>query len=112
MKSKSSARSGRRPIPLKWTRIISLDLHQLNEIKSYSVDEDLSSEYNLPAQLSKKKKSNWKAFFDPRVFWKSREVHEMEKYKLNDRELKAAGKRATDLRRLIRERAEALVDDD
>ena len=112
MKSKSSIRSGRRPIPIRWTRVVSLDKLESNEVETYPVEDDMLDEYRLPNQLSKKRKAKWQPVFDPKEFWRSRDEHELDKYKLTDRQLKAAAKRVTDMRELILRRAEDLVKKD
>ena len=55
MQSMTSKRSGRRPIPVRWTRIISIDDLDGNDIKTFPINDDLDVEYELPKSNLKKR---------------------------------------------------------
>ena len=105
MKSKSSVRSGRRPLPIRWTRVISVDEAGADEQPVFSIESDLDVEYEKPGRLPKRPKQYAKPLFYPKDWWRQQEDKDMESNKLSVRNLKAYGKHVTDLRKLFIDRA-------
>jgi len=106
MKSKSTMRSGRRPIPIRWTRVVDVEEPLLDEMPAFTIEEDLDLEYNAPPRLKKKGKADWKPIFEPNSFWKSLEDHDLDSNKLARRDLKGLGMKVSELRRSFVEKAE------
>jgi len=106
MKSKSSHRSGRRPLPLMWTRVISVEEIGAAEHEVFEIAEDKHVEYQQLRGLPKGSKVNWKPFFDPKAFWEQQADRRIESFKISNRNLKSIGKKVTDLRSIIVDRAE------
>ena len=79
-------------MPIRWTRIITVDEEEVDEVEVYAIDEDLEHEYEEPRGLKKKSKKKWKAFFNPKEWWSTNEDHRLEFNKLENRELKSLAK--------------------
>ena len=69
IKTKTTKKSGRRPIPYKWTRVISMDQLEGDEVEVYPIADNKDVEYELPTKMGKKTKDNWRPLFHPKGWW-------------------------------------------
>ena len=72
MISQSSHKSGRKAIPVRWTRVIKIDEMNSSNMDVFSIDEDMNHQYDEPSFLNRKKnKIQWNPLFDPREWWEN-----------------------------------------
>ena len=96
MNSKSTNKSGRRAIPLLWSRVISLDQVQDGAARIFDeasmghpVDEDLEYEPEISVPKAKRRAKQWAPLFLPKHFWQDHLFTKLEQNELSKKALKA-----------------------
>ena len=59
---------GRKRIPEKWTKVITLSTVDIHNIKTYEIASDLLMAPNLPKQTIGRPNKNWRPYFWPKLF--------------------------------------------
>ena len=105
-------RRGRPPVKDAWTRVISLNDHQAQEVRQFDLATDLLMVSALPTMPSQRLDGPWAPIFSPKDHVKSLPKEELEDCRLNAKTLLKFGKEVTKFRaqfeklagRLIKER--------
>ena len=80
MKSNPSSKRGRKPIPLKWSRIIDIDEAGFEKHTGHDIDEDME---NLEDEVKRQKrriKKEWAPLFHPKQWWSDNTEHDLQSH--------------------------------
>ena len=106
IRSTSTGRSRRRPLPNKWTRIISMDSAVGDDVQSYSVTADLEAATEERTAVASRRRRQWAPLFISNDFLAEYETITLEDFALKKRQLRRIGKQVTLLRRDFAHEAE------
>ena len=82
--SSLQSRRGRPRIPEQWTRVISLEHDELDQVKSHVLATDLMLTKNLPLESGERRKVEWKPHFHAQAFAKANRKISMEDFRLTE----------------------------
>ena len=105
----ASSGRGRKPIPLKWSRIVDLQAVDGQPLEIFDINVDTSNVAEEQLKLTKQKKARWMPLFEPKDWWLDNVEHDLESNELKKRTLKALSKGIIDKRQLFNQRALQLL---
>ena len=85
MKSASSNRRGRKPVPPSWSRVIDFEGRDTVTAGVFEVDQDLMDMDDDPPRAPKGTKKHWKPYFHPKTYWKENRYPELEMNEIGPR---------------------------
>ena len=85
-------------MPIKWSRIISVDEADMEKLEVWSIKEDVEEVDALKTTLIPRKKREWAPLFTSEDFFPPNDQPKLEDYALKDRKLRMLGQRVTLLR--------------
>ena len=107
--SQSTAKRGRPRIPEKWTQVISLEHHDLDNLKMHVIATDLLLAEGWPGVTASSLEDEWRPYFFPKAFVKENKDISLEQFALEEKELKELGIEVTKLRAAILSQVEKEV---
>ena len=100
---------GRPRIPLRWTRMISINGDDLTKVRCFDLATDLLLDNAMDkAPMRRRGEIEWQPLFWPKQFVQQGHDHTLEGNKLSEAKLRALGKKITKMRTNLRETAAAL----
>jgi len=86
---------GRKRIPNKWSRIVSVDDADVDDLEVWVITDDTEGLEALKATLIPRKKKEWTTLFISEGFFTPQDQPKLEDYALKDRKLRMLGQRVT-----------------
>ena len=105
IESTSTAQRGRKKIPLAWTKVINLTKLQQNPIKIYGLFAEIELQKHLRDENRRSTLSSWKMIFWPKDFAKQFNIEDLEKFRLNAKQMERHGVNVSNQRSILRKRA-------
>ena len=99
---------GRPRIPLRWTRMISINGDDLTKVRCFDLATDLLLDNAMDkAPMRRRGEIEWQPLFWPKQFVQQGHDHTLEGNKLSEAKLRTLGKKITKMRTNLRETAAA-----
>ena len=89
--NKSKKKRGRPRLPNKWSRIISVEDDDFENLQVWPIHDDLEGLEELKLTLIPRKKRDWQPLFTSEGFFTSQDKPQLEDYVLKDRKLRMLG---------------------
>ena len=102
---------GRKRIPEQWSRVICLSTDDLASLRVFELAPDLLLANAMKCTATRgKKQAQWRPIYWPDAYVKEGHDMTVSGNKLSESRLKKLGKRVSQLRKIQRDRAEAVLD--
>jgi len=110
MKSASTNKRGRKPVPQSWSRIINLQDLSQSTAESFVINDDINEIGDDFIQIPNKGRKQWKPLFHPKSYWSEHQYHDLDSNKIGKRALKSYAKDVGEKRQLFNDRALAVAE--
>jgi len=105
MKSVKSSQRGRKPLPIRWSRLIDLQNPEAQTAEGFDIEEDCAEAIENAPYPPRQTKKRWQALFHPKTYWNALGFKDLEDNKLNARKLEEYAIKASQMRKLFKDRA-------